>query len=311
VPTPSRQDELKVALAKAESFESEGKWAAATAAYVEIARGFPESDLGRVRLEILLQRLRSDPNAIRGDAFAKLREPLEGAAQLGVTSAMVLLGENLRDTDPKASFDWLCAAAAQGNVQAYTQVGLMYSNGTGVSKDLQKAVWWFREAGDRGDAAGLTFLGECYLHGKGVPKDEKEAASILKRAVALNHPIAMNNLADMYKKGIGVEQDYEKAFSLFSQASELGYPDALGNLGVLYINGQGVPQDVKKAVSLFEQGSRAGSDSSMYFYARCLESGTGVPEKNPSEAKKWYRQAAAAGHLGAQAWCEKNGVPYR
>lgn len=309
VPTPPNQDLLKAAVTKAESFENERKWGEAIAAYVAIAKDFPETDLGQVRLEILLQRLRNHPEDLGGEDFEQLREPLTGAAKLGVTSAMFLLGENLREEDPKASFDWLCAAAAQGSQQAFTQIGLMYSNGAGVERDFKRAVWWFEEAGKRGDSTGLTLLAECYLDGKGVAKDPAKAASILEEAVAMGEPRAMNLLGTLYQKGVGVKEDFQQARKLFTQSYEQGYLNALGNLGVLYINGQGVERDVKKAVSLFEKGARQGSDNCMYFYGRCLENGLGVP-RDLNEAKKWIKKAAAAGHARAKEWCEENGVSY-
>jgi TPR repeat protein len=76
---------------------------------------------------------------------------------------------------------------------------------------------------------------------------------------------------------------------------------------VLYINGDGVNQDIKKAVNLFKEGSEKESALCMYFYARCLETGTGV-RRNRSEAIEWYRRAAKKGHPGAKAWLKSNNV---
>ncbi len=308
-PTPSRQEELKATLAKAESYESEEKWGEAIAAYVQIAQNFPESDLGRVRLEILLQRLRSQTDGFSSLEFEPIRGPLEDAAKLGVTSAMFLFAKNIREENPTLAFDWMSAAANQGSKEAYTQVGLMYSNGAGVARDLSKAVWWFQEAAKRDDSAGLTVLAECYLYGKGVKKDPVEAEELLKRAVGLSDPRAMNLLGTLYHKGAGVPRNFNEARRLFQDAAEIGYPDALGNLGVLYINGDGVRRDIQKAVKLFKEGSEKGSASSMYLYARCLETGVGVT-RNRREAAEWYRRAAEKGHPGAQSWCEKNNVEY-
>lgn len=82
-------------------------------AYVDLQKKFPQSDVGRVRLELLLSKLLGDKKAWAEANEEQMREPLTAAAKLGSSSAMELLGEFLRKRDPKASFDWLCAAAAQ------------------------------------------------------------------------------------------------------------------------------------------------------------------------------------------------------
>ena len=44
---------------------------------------------------------------------------------------MMILGEQLRRRDSQEAFNWFCTAAALGHTPAFTQVGLMYSNGFG------------------------------------------------------------------------------------------------------------------------------------------------------------------------------------
>lgn len=112
-------------------------------------------------------KLEAEKGALRDVNFDALREPLTEAANLGVVSAMEILGEFLRKRDPKASFAWLCMAAARERAHAMTEVGLRYSNGAGVERDFVKAAEWFEQALAAGDVSAGTLLAECYLYGKG------------------------------------------------------------------------------------------------------------------------------------------------
>ena len=110
--------------AEAEKDEAAKDWPRAGMAYVELQKKFPQSDVGRVRLELLLSRLLGDKKAWSEASDEQMREPLRAAAQLGAVSAMELRGEFLRKRDPKASCAWLCAAAAEGRAHAMSEVGL-------------------------------------------------------------------------------------------------------------------------------------------------------------------------------------------
>jgi len=299
-------------LEAAEKFEAAQDWPQAIKAYVQLQKDFPQSEVGRVRLELLLSKLQAD-KSLTGDNFEKLREPLTAAAKLDVVSAMEILGEALRKRDPKASFDWLCAAAARGRAHAMAEVGLRYSNGAGVERDFVKATQWFSQARDAGDVSAGTLLAECYLFGKGVSKNEATAIHLLQDAAAANDPRAMDQLGNCYHKGIGVAADDAAAFRQYSAAAKLNYLDSVGNLGVLYLTsdktdlGKNEAARTQKAVGLFRDGAKQNNAFCMYLYARCFEAGTGVGV-NPSEASDWYRRAAEAGNRPALDWCRQHNV---
>lgn len=303
------------AIAEAEKFEAARDWPRAVTAYVKMAKDFPQSEVGRVRLELLLSKLQSEKGALGDENFDALREPLTEAAKLDVVSAMEILGDVLRKRDPKESFAWLCTAAARGRAHAMAEVGLRYSNGDGVERDLVKTTQWFEQALAAGDASAGTLLAECYLFGKGVTRNETKAVSLLKDAATANDPRAMDQLANCYHKGIAVAQDDREAFRLYSAAAKLNYLDSAGNLGVLYMTsdqtdlGKNEAARKQKALDLFREGAKQNNALCMYQYAHCLESGTGV-EANPSEASDWYRRAAEAGNRRAQDWCHQHNVSF-
>ena len=222
-------------IAAAEQYEAAGDWPKAIMAYVQLQKDFPENEVGRVRLELLLSKLQTDKASLGENSFEALRAPLTAAAKLDVASAMEILGDALRKRDPKASFDWLCAAAARGRAHAMSEIGLRYSNGAGVERDFVKAAQWFERARDAGDRSAGTLLAECYLYGKGVTKNESKAVTLLQEAAAANDPRAMDQLANCHHKGIGIGRDDREAFRLYTAAAKLNYLDSVGNLGVLYL----------------------------------------------------------------------------
>ena len=61
--------------------------------------------------------------------------------------------------------------AAQGNAQAQTTLGLLYSTGDGVPHDPRTAIKWFRKAAEQGDGFGQLMLSTKYFEGDGVARD--------------------------------------------------------------------------------------------------------------------------------------------
>ena len=307
VPTPSQNDLLRARIATAEAFETSKNWPACIGAYAAISKDFPESDLGKVRLELVLTSQRTVLEKISGDEFEALRGPLETAAKLGVISAEMLLAGHLRRSEPGVAFNWFYDAASRGYAPAMTQVGLMYSNGAGAELDMAKAANWFQQADTAGDPAGKTCLAECYLAGRGTARDEQKAVNLLKDAVAAGDLRAMDHLGTCFQKGTGTTKNFEEAARLFKLASDKGYPDSLGNLGVLYINGEGVEKDLRKSIELFKQGADQGSSVCMFLLAKCYETGVGT-DVNKLQAASWYSKSAELGNPNAADWCRKNGV---
>ncbi len=310
---PTRQQLLAKQIATAEQFEEAGNWPECLEAYLKAARDFPESDTGRVRLALVLDHFRSHPEAIQAMDFEALRRPLIEAAKLDIVSAMMLLGSRLRKEEPATAFTWYLAAAEKGQAQAMTQTGLMYSNGSGVARDYAKAAGWFQQASDKDDMVGRYCLAECLLYGRGLAPDEPRAVDLLKQASVGGEPRAMDLLGTCYAHGRGgLRKDVAEAFRLYSQAAGLHYWDSLANLGALYINGDGPLKDpakaAEKAAGLFQEGIKNGSAACTFYYARCLESGVGVPA-DADESVALYKRAAASGYRPAIQWCSKHNIP--
>jgi TPR repeat protein len=61
-------------------------------------------------------------------------------------------------------------------------LGMMYEEGDGVDKDVEKAVKLYRFAADQGHAMAQGSLGWMYINGNGVEEDLDEAAKWYRRS---------------------------------------------------------------------------------------------------------------------------------
>lgn len=112
--------------------------------------------------------------------------------------------------------------AESGNPIEQFQIGLYYYHGVSVSKDLKKAIKWFRASAEQGYIYAETSLGICYRKGDGILTNYIEAVKLFEHAAALGDVTAIYNLAICYYYGQGVIKDYQKSAELFRQASECG-----------------------------------------------------------------------------------------
>lgn len=280
---------------------------------LQLQKSHPENPQVKNRIAAFLSEIRDRHDSLSPGQTAALVEPLEAAAALDFVDAQLLLGEELRASDPKGALKWMLAAANNSNTEAMLLAGLMLSNDIGeLKKNPVEAFKWFQRAAERGDAHAMFALGECYFYSKGVTRDPKLALEWTQRAADQGDVRALNRLGVFYSKGIpGILQpDLKKAFALFSAAKDRGYADAYSNLGALFITAPPPDKDDKMAVEIFQQGIEKGDARSMYFYAASLEQGLGGLTKDKTAARDLYRQAAEHGVAEAQEWCRQNQVPF-
>src|SRR6266542_6608996 len=95
---------------------------------------------------------------------------------------------NMSKTEAKYDNDYndLYKAAENGDINAQNNLAVMYYQGGGIERDLEKAFYWFQQAAEHG----------CN--------------------------VTQNNLAIMYYEGEGIERNLEKAFYWYQKAAENG-----------------------------------------------------------------------------------------
>ncbi len=113
-------------------------------------------------------------------------------------------------------------AAERGNATGQTNLGIMYREGRGVTKDIAEAIKWFRKAADQGSANGQCSLGLLYYNGTGVTKDNYEAVKWFRKSAEQNNGNACSWMGYMYENGYGVTKDITQAKYWYKKGADLG-----------------------------------------------------------------------------------------
>jgi hypothetical protein len=109
------------------------------------------------------------------------------------------------------AFEIWHALAERGLPGAQSNVGLLYSEGLGVEKDLELATTWFRHAARSDHAPAQYNLGLAYLTGSGTEKDDDRGLYWMRRSALQDYQPAQLRLAAMFRDGLGVPADPEKS----------------------------------------------------------------------------------------------------
>ena len=96
--------------------------------------------------------------------------------------------------DYSEAAEWYLKAAELGHAGAQCNLGWMYENGTGVTRDKNESVKWFKKAAGQGEMNAQFNLGVMYENGDGVPKDLNEARIWFGKAASKGHVMAKEKL---------------------------------------------------------------------------------------------------------------------
>lgn len=85
-------------------------------------------------------------------------------------------------------------AATQGDPGSQFQLGALFYQGLGVTRDYNEAERWYQRSADNGNADAQYSLGNMYLMGKGVEQNDQKAMYWYKKAANQGHDSARQNL---------------------------------------------------------------------------------------------------------------------
>jgi TPR repeat protein len=108
------------------------------------------------------------------DLVVRYRIGMKRLFTLGLGLRMLLAVPALFAADDLAA---LRARADAGEPVAQCSLGVLYTSGQGVPKDLAEAVKWFRKAAEQNFDIAQCNLGLAYAKGEGVAKDPVEAVN--------------------------------------------------------------------------------------------------------------------------------------
>ena len=193
-------------------------------------------------------------------------------------------------------------AADQGDASASYNLGLLYAQGLGTSRDLVRAAQCFARAAKGQITAahnnwGVLLAQECALS----PDSERAGQALmhLQTAADQDDALAHYNLGQLHLQGLVLPHSLQQAKASFGRASALGYPPALVQLAGLLEQGTAGPADTAQALTLLQQASAQGDARAWYQLGRKYSRGEGVAQ-DMEQALHCYLQAAELGDSAAQ-----------
>ena len=163
-------------------------------------------------------------------------------------------------SDSKEKAEWFQKAADNGDDYGLWNIAKFYKNGTGVERDINKALELYRKAADKGHTGAMTDLAEIYRYGDEIEKDDDKAVEWYQKAADKDELSAIMALAEIFSEGKIVVKDMDKAIHYYKLAAEKESAPALYELGRIYENGNGIEQNKSKALYWYRKAANKGND---------------------------------------------------
>lgn len=202
----------------------------------------------------------------------------------------------------------------EGNLKCTQRLGIMYYNGEGVEKDLERAMEYMEIAAAKKEPHAMYVLAVAYYRlNKFGDKTSDIAKELLKEAYELGSPYAADYLACImlnelkegkdinknelviyikfgvenklkesifkygyiYEKGIGIEQNYEKAYYYYTLAAETKYIKAMIKLGDWYKTGIFLNRNIDLAIKWYEKAAKEDDIEAIEKLIEIYENGIG------------------------------------
>ncbi len=197
--------------------------------------------------------------------------------------------------DPKeavAQFDKACIA---GDFEACRNLGVMYTEGIGVTADPRRATALFAQACNGGNLAACNHVALALAEGMGTEKDVAKAIELYTKACDGGYALACRNVGLMLRDGRGVPADLARAETLLGKACTGGAPFACTNAGDLDKALATKPGEAKDAryrqmLERYKQGCEAGDPSACRSIGISYLEGVGLP-KSTGAGAVWLARA--------------------
>jgi len=268
---------------------------------------------GTTNLAVLL--MRRDPSA--PEAGRLLKEAAEkDPTRPGLFYGIACLSGATGTPDMQTAAQIWNKAAAQGEVEAYRYLGLLYSGAFGfpAQADPKKAVDFLEKGAGQGDAEAAIMLARLILaQGEALEREPAEAAKWFEKAAESEAPAALHMLAQVKEEGIGAAKpDPEAALALYEKAAAMDHGPSVLKLGLFAEHGKTGGKDQNKAVRLYRKAAELNEPGAFYSLGIAYRNGAGVA-KDEAEAFRNFVESGLRGFpLGATqagvAYLQGNGV---
>ncbi len=182
------------------------------------------------------------------------------------------------------SFSERLRLAEEGDSESQNIVGVAYLQGTDITRDLERAVYWFQKAGESGNSTALYNLGILYQEGKYVGQDHERAFGYFLDAARRGLPEAQMSLGWLYEGGLGTVKDMTEAVYWYRRSATFG--KAANRERAYY---------AKHLLSHRERQFLYGNRDAQFLLGKLFEEGDDAFEPNLEMAVEWYEDAAVRG----------------
>ena len=155
--------------------------------------------------------------------------------------------QKLAEKDFAAAHAIYLSLANQNDAKACYNLGLMYQDGDGVTKNLDEAVKWYTKSANLGYKEAQYTLGALVFQRQIQTISYPQAVTYYEQAAQQGHVKSQLNLGMLYFRGDVIAQDLSAAVQWLSLAASNNNSEAQGYMAQLYQQGAGVEQDTVKA----------------------------------------------------------------
>jgi len=192
------------------------------------------------------------------------------------------------------SIQWFRLAAAQGNINAMINLGLILSEGVGgIAQDKQEAMQFYHLASEKGYGEASLKLGDMIDNDDSYDdiKKKEEVVRLYRLAAEQTNTTAQFKLANILLN----DKKIEEAMKWLIIAAEKKNIDAQVKLGDIYYKGEFFAKDNGKALYWYNLAADNGHVEAQFKLGKIYDS-----LARNQEALYWYNLAADHGHAGAQ-----------
>lgn len=201
--------------------------------------------------------------------------------------------------------------AGVGNADALFNLAILAEDGLGEPANMAKALQLYATAANAGGFKAQYRLGMLYSSGGPVDKDLILARQYLSQAAAHGDKDAAARLAALDQPNrtltvfeqaevLASQGEHAQAAVLYLRAADEGQVSARTRLAWMYEAGRGVERDLAKAAELFMQAAQAHDAEAQFALAVMYRTGRGQP-KDRAQFIQWLQKAAAQNYPAAVA----------
>jgi len=192
--------------------------------------------------------------------------------------------------------------AANDDRSALFEIGMLYENGVGVKKDMEKASNYYLRAADLGMNEAQCKIADWYERGEYFERDLFKSLMWYKKCSEKNNfDDAMNFARVCSNEEFDVDdiKDYlPKAIDILNDAIKIGEIDAMAYLGALQLRGLDEGANPEDGYKLLKIAAFKGQVEAQILLGDACANGKGT-ERNLIESRRWYEVAAKNGSVPA------------